>query len=336
MTTGTSSQAALRRLLDTLWQQVLDGSTAEQRHPVATLSAPIETSAGSLRVGVDASEARHLLVPVDQDADVRDDRSAGVTLTTRVLMVDGVATRFADLVCRRRDLDGVFTGLCADICERVYADPSGTGPRVGAVLAAWRDLLSRRPEPWTRSRLAGLYGELLVLERVLRADARAASAWSGPFGTPQDFRSPRHAIEVKTTTSTNARVVRVHGSDQLERPAAGSLVLAFHRVAEDTKGRSIGDLLRTCQDLAGPALMAALDELRLPAAGDALLTTSFTCTEQRWYEVDDDFPAVTPRSFRAGALPTGVGDVEYSLDLDHLPMPSLEPDEVVARLVDDL
>src|SRR3712207_7141853 len=39
-----------------------------------------------------------------------------------------VATRFADLACRRRDLDGVFTGLCADVCERVLADPLGAGP----------------------------------------------------------------------------------------------------------------------------------------------------------------------------------------------------------------
>lgn len=334
-----SAQAQLRLLLESLWHELATNTSVEARDPVASYQIHIDTPHGPLRIGIDATGARHLLLPVASEVDVRDERSSGVGLSTRVLLVEGFPTRFADLVCRRRDLDGVFTGLCADVCERAIDDPVGAGERLASTLAGWRDLLSGRQEPWNRSRLAGLFGELLVLERVLTLRPSAAGSWVGPVGAPQDFRSPRHAIEVKSTSGLTGRAVRVHGSDQLERPADGTLTLAWFRLALDEKGTTVRDLLKVCLEAADSAasILTKLDALALPALTDPLLsTTAFTCTEERWFEVDADFPRVTPDRFVDAALPQGVGNVEYTLDLDYVPGPFADSAVAISRLVEDL
>jgi hypothetical protein len=236
-------------------------------------------------------------------------------------------------------LDGVFTGLCADICERVVEDPEGAGARWGATLAGWRDLLAGRSEPWNRSRLAGLFGELLVLRRGLDLRTTAAEAWEGPLGAPQDFRSPRHAIEVKATSALTGRAVRVHGSDQLEAHGEGTLTLAWFRLVPDDKGESVHDLVVSCLTAAEApaAILTRLDALALPALSDPLLKeTAFSLTEERWLEVDDTFPRITPDRFPNGALPNGIGNVEYTLDLDYVAGPVTDSESAVSRLVTDL
>jgi hypothetical protein len=342
MTDAAPTRVALRRTLDRLWDELQARAATHQGSSLLTAELALPAAHGSLRVGLDETGYRHLLVPMG-GADGRtidDRRSAGVHLGTRTLIAGEQPVRFADLVCLRRDLHGVFTGLAADVCERIAAAPELSAAGLGRVLDSWRTLFAGG-DGWTASRLAGLYGELVVFEKLLSLDGGATGAWRGPHGAAQDFRAVRHAIEVKTTAVSEGRFVRIHGTDQLETPTGGSLTLVWLRLAARPApaGRSIAGLLDHCLELADdPAsIMAGLDALRFPELSSPLVqNTRFEVLEERWYPVEGQFPRVTPDAFSAGAVPAGVGAVEYLIDLDTVPSALVDGSVVAKRLVADL
>lgn len=317
MTGRVSVEAELRRTLEHYWSQL----PAPSGPSISSTDIPIHLAAGTVRVGVDPDRHRHLLVPIASDAaEVTDRTGSGVRLTTRPLTSGEGSLRYADLECARPDLSGVFTGLAADVCLALLGGPDDPGAAVSAHLDDWRALLGPGFRAWTTPRLGGLTAELLVLDRLLDLDAHAVSSWSGPLGEAQDFRSARHAIEVKASLTKEGRLIRVHGTDQLEPPVGGMLGLMWFRLRSAEPGVGVGlvELIERCLERGGAAaVLERLDRLGFPALSEPEIAAArFEVVEQRWYRVDDDFPAIHPGRFLERAVPAGVGAVEYLVDLD--------------------
>ncbi|MFE0458190.1 PD-(D/E)XK motif protein [Kitasatospora sp. NPDC058965] len=311
--------------MERLWARLDKEALSRPSELMLTGALEIATPHGLVRLGRDAEGRRHLLVPVARLQRVDDDRrSVGVHLTSRVLLVDDLPVRFADLVCRRQDLSGVFTGLVADLCAQVAVEPDDAPAGIARTLSAWRLLLGSQSGRWTMPRLAGLFAELTVLEELLTVSSEAARTWHGPTGSAHDFRTAHHAIEVKASTTAGGRTVRIHGVDQLEAPAGGSLHLAWFRVAAraGNEGRTVLDLVESCR--ARASTLDILDE-RLSALGinaslePVFAEARFESTDEQWYEVDHTFPRIIPTSFAEGAVPSGVSSMEYLVDLDNVP-----------------
>ncbi|WP_327022536.1 PD-(D/E)XK motif protein [Micromonospora sp. NBC_01739] len=312
--------AALRRTLENLWRKLAENQFDNVGTTLQSAELALSCPAGALRLASDSYGLPHLLVPLEADAeDVEDKISSGVHLTTRTLLVGEDPVRFLDLQCMRTTLVGVFTGLVADICMVLVQPKTMPARAVPETLAAWRELLGGRPK-WTLQRLAGLYGELLVLEHLLAVSQGAADTWNGPNGAAQDYRNGFDAIEVKTTTSVQGRMIRVHGLEQLVRPLAGSLRIVWLRLAVSAPGEGddIPSIVERCLAAGEPnAILSRLDRLGLPPLSSSeLRTASYTSVEQRIYLVDDGFPSITPARFAAGVIPAGVSGVEYLVDLD--------------------
>ncbi|GAA3745500.1 PD-(D/E)XK motif protein [Micromonospora maritima] len=315
-----SQEAALRRTLEGLWRELAENQSASDDRTLQSIELALPTPAGPLRLASDSYGLPHLLVPVAKDTkDVEDRRSSGVHLTTRTLLADDEMVRFLDLECRRTALTGVFTGLVADICTVLAGTEFAPEQAVPEALEAWRELLGGRPQ-WTPQRLAGLYGELLVLEHLLAVDPGAADTWTGPTGAAQDFRTHPNAIEVKTTTSVQGRLIHVHGLEQLVRPPAGSLRIAWFRLKASAPGVSddVPSIVERCLAAGEPhTILSRLDRLGLPALSSSeIRAASFSLIDQRLFEVDEAFPSITPASFSSGVVPAGVSGVEYYIDLD--------------------
>ncbi|WP_432487033.1 PD-(D/E)XK motif protein [Kineococcus sp. SYSU DK018] len=338
MSAPSAVEARMRRILDEEWRR-LGESVPSGTGLVSVDLAFASTAGGAVRVGVDGDRFRHVLVPLPEgEAEVSDHRSAGVRLSTRTLVVDDVSVRYADLHCLRRDLAGVFTGLAADLCLGLNQESSRPGDAVVAKLRSWRELLAGQREAWTPQRLAGLYAELLVLERLLASRSDAVDLWTGPAGEAQDFRSTHHALEVKATLSKEGRLVRIHGLDQLESPAGGLLALAWFRLTRvpTAAGDTLPALIERCEHIGDAGqLRRRLDFLGLPALDDPLLAEhGFEVLEERWYEVGDDFPCLTPQRLIGAVVPPGVGSVEYVVDLDTVAPASADGLEQTARMVE--
>jgi hypothetical protein len=322
--TGSLQALELRRTLERLWVDAATQLPATEAGAMSSAELALYAPAGPLRLAVDRNGSRHLLLPLsDDDPNFDGWRSAGVNLTMNLRIVEGEAVRFLDLECRRDDLTGVFTGLVAHVCSMVAREQKISAAELAAMLESWRELLGGDRQTWTVSKLGGLYGELLVLESLLAQDPTATAWWTGPTGAPQDFRKGAQAIEVKSTTSTVGRMVRIHGVDQLETPEKGDLTLIWRRFAVVSRGEgdNIPSVVERClAQAASSGLLTRLDRLGLPSLSSAdVCSVGFKLIEERSYHVDATFPRVVPDSFRGGAVPPGVLNIDYVVDLDSVP-----------------
>ncbi len=329
------------------WRSVLERKWAELASAAAPAPSALRSTdlllpagAGTLHVALDADGRRHVLVPYTDEEVIPDDRrSSGIHLGPRRLLEDGAEALYADVVCVDRDLSGVFASLAVSVVELFAAAPTAPPHRLHSLLGSWRRLLAGRGTPWTVSKAGGLFGELIVLRRLLEVSPAAVSAWRGPMGEPQDFRSARHAIEVKTTTTPTGRVVSVHGLDQLESLPDGVLTLAWLRLAGGGQGaETIMDVAEACRSRStDPQLFDDLLALiGWPTAPDDVRSLAFSVVEERWYTVSASFPRLSFSDLVTGAAPPGVSSVNYQLDLDYVPADYADAEDAIEVMGADL
>jgi hypothetical protein len=301
-------------------------------HGLMLSQLPVTTAVGDVAAAVDSEGSRHLLVPVPVGTPVVADRhSRSVTLQRRELIVDGERRFFIDVACHEPELDDLFERLAADMCEQISAKPSDFLLIPARTLVRWRRLFETGREPLSPGQLAGVFGELWVLREMVAVDPlRRVDHWKGPDNAIHDFRRGRIAVEVKTSTARNGRLVEIHGAEQLDAAPYEKLALAYIRLRESADGMRLSDLLTELRE-------AGVDSVELQRRLDALGvsddtdTPSYEVHEETWFSVTEDFPKIVPGSFKTGVVPEGVQSLNYRLDLTG---PYPPPMEMAAR--DDL
>ncbi len=166
----------------------------------------------------------------------------------------------------------------------------------------------------------GLFGELVVLRRLLEADLapmHVLDAWHGPLRGLHDFVLGRGAIEVKTTTATHGFPARVQSLEQFDEAVRRPLFCCAVRLTEAADGRTLPDQISAVADVLDAAPLArGLFETRLIQA-DYLTETAdrytrrFTVEDVILIRVAGDFPRLT-----ASTVPAGVTRARYEVDLD--------------------
>ncbi|WP_199549528.1 PD-(D/E)XK motif protein [Streptomyces sp. N35] len=324
----------LRSLIEQRWVALeTEPPMGERRLRVAELSMP--TDGAPLAVAVDNDGHRHLLVPIHSHIKVRTGLDGPVLQLRRRPLEDAETYgTYADLGCLRDDLKDLFTELCVDVLEKAVTLPENPVKALYRVLDRWRSLFRTQGPPLGTQELAGLFGELTVLNRLLATDPSAHRIWRGPDGYRHDFSTAINAVEVKASTSTEGRRPRVHGLDQLEAPGGGALCLAWFRLHRTT-ARGVGskfvdsveEALRLCDDEGALLELLARAGFRL-ADADLYEDVCFAVGEERWYRVDRDFPGLTGAALAEAGVAVSALDVEYTIDLSgEIPTP-MKPEEV--------
>jgi hypothetical protein len=207
------------------------------------------------------------------------------------------------------------------ICEHMVSVESG--PAVRQALLAdplvwwqrWRHLLGNA--------LLDKHGyevlaELLALETLVLKTGTSFD-WSGPFGGVVDIKTPAIDYEVKSTINRYGALINISGQFQLAASSGKPLQLVHFRFEPVDDGLSI-DLV--CDRLIALGVDAAMLEGALQRlgmeAGCSARKEAYTLLEARAYAVDASFPRVTPANFVGGALPAGVVQFEYKVDLTGL------------------
>lgn len=310
-----------RMALENAWARLLAAQpSAMKRMRVYELDR--ETPWGSISLGVDADDVRHLLVPILSSMRIRAGLDGpGLMLRKRVLEDDDTRTMFADLSCRRPELHHLFDDLCSDIVVELEDHEKQPLRAVYQVVDRWRSLFASPTGVLPDEAAAGLYGELLVLRRLLGEDASAHRSWVGPQGAHHDFVFNGFDVEVKATEGVEGRAIRVHGLDQLEPPEAGDLFLAWFRLTDSRlsgTGASLLDLAEEVLALADdePAIRTRLAQVGyVPGAVDTNDTRRWTVVDERWYAVDEEFPRIVRSTLDTASVPATVSDVHYTIDL---------------------
>ncbi|WP_433495131.1 PD-(D/E)XK motif protein [Micromonospora sp. CA-248089] len=282
-------------------------------------SFPLDVLAGvqPCRVATDTVGHRHLLVPADGEAVAADPRPAVLGTAIRKLTFDGPAVTYLDISCGEPDLFSEFDEVVMDVLEAVSVAQRPASAAMRTV-TRWRRLFrSRLLRGLSRQAKLGLFAELSMLSSLVHADPGfPVEAWRGPLHEPHDFEAASRCIEVKGLSSASEGIV-VHGLEQLNTHEDRPLELVLLRVVEDPDGRSVSDLVEELRD----AVASRADlGTRLSAAGwseqpDRPDLDTFAVEEVLRLVVGPGIPRIVPSSLVGGALPYGVGELSYQVDL---------------------
>lgn len=309
-------------ILEGTWRELDEGPRPSEEQ-IAVLTPDQITRNLGIRAGLDQL-GRHLLVEASETeyaATSEDLRGKSVQLKKRWHLVDGETLQFVDIVCLDPALNAVFSAFCSDFVATVLDRPEIAPSRIAAKhFGEWRELFALGRRPLGKKELAGLFGELLILERLVAAEADdVLDAWTGPDHGIHDFASGADSIEVKSTLSPSEQTIHVHGLDQLEPVQDGHLALAFMRLtpAEDGKGRNVNELVSAIAEtvsrdglikkLRGVGYQVELEE--------SYRDHRFDLVSEVWYAIDDQFSRLRRQSLVDGNLPNWATHLEYVLDL---------------------
>jgi hypothetical protein len=327
---------ALRDLIDQHWRE-LDTERTSGPHKLRVSELPVDTANGRIVAAVDHQGHRHVLVPISSHQIVRRGLDGPVLLLRkRPLADEHTYQSYADLSCLRADLNDLFTALCADVLKTTESVPDNPIKALYRVLDRWKALFQAKGAPLGPEQISGLFGELTVLVRLLEKDTSAHRLWKGPSGHRHDFATDTHAVEVKASTSVEGRRMRIHGIDQMEAPADGTLQLVWFRLQRASgKGEGLVELVdravQLCDD--DSALLGLLAEAGYRSSDiDHYRDVRFGIEEERWYEVDATLPKLTSNDLIAAGIPLTVLDVDYTIDLSTEPPTPLDLDRVNEHL----
>jgi hypothetical protein len=216
-------------------------------------------------------------------------------------------------------------GLLAAIADGVQIEKLPLAAAVAAGVASFKDILSTRIR-LTPAEEIGLFGELTFLKFLITnvGAGAALEAWQGPWSEEHDFVFSDVHVEIKTTVSELRRHV-ISGLSQLV-PLRGvplSIVSIQITRAGGGVGRTLPSIVAHVRHLAGGhvnSLDQRLDAIGWHAGDSDLYPTSWALrSEPRAYDVDEGFPAMTPKLL-APVIPRfgHLSDVSYRVDLTDL------------------
>lgn len=223
-----------------------------------------------------------------------------------------------------------FHRLAELITEEYERQDSDATKALNSAIEAWQELVSAK-HLLTEEQQIGLFGELMLLEAMLRRDGpKAVSAWIGRAPTSaarHDFRLDHVDIEVKTTTTSTRRHF-VHGLQQLVPVTGHELyVLSIRIEAGGAGGTTLYQLIERVRQLASgdagsrvtfdKGLKSALyhdDDAKFYGRSRAM------ADQPRLVKVDAACPRITPDVLETGlhSLSVRIDQLVYEVNFEGL------------------
>lgn len=204
-------------------------------------------------------------------------------------------------------------------------------------IRAWQDFMQRSDGGLlSLEEEVGLFGELVVLESLLRAGIPATVAmetWQGPLGGLQDFMIGTGAVEVKTTVAINGFPATIGSLDQLDDSVRQPLFVAGVRLSIDGSGRTLPDIVADIRGIVQSEL-AAIDMFNNRLLHAVFLdafsnhyTRRFVYSYTRILPVVEGFPRLTRTTVGIGII-----KARYELDLDLVAVEDIALDLALEKL----
>lgn len=202
-------------------------------------------------------------------------------------------------------------------------------------VSAWQDFMKKGRQGLTIESQTGLFGELSFLKDLLNLGLKeeAIKTWDGPLDGLQDFHIGFGAIEVKSTISQDGFIAKIGSLDQLSDSTYKPLYLVGKKLAISPAGLSLPMMIDEIRaGLVGDLSLLSNFESRLLRSGyldihsgayDRLLVVE----KSLMYEVDQDFPRLTPQ-----LLNPLIKSARYEIDISSLPAKALDLKEILNKV----
>lgn len=223
-----------------------------------------------------------------------------------------------------------FYHFVSNIADLVQVEGRGTAEALQVAVRDWSALLVKE-SLMSEQVQVGLFGELLVLERLIDERGRDAfESWTGPLEEPHDFRMVPVELEVKTTKGT-ARQHIISSLKQLVPSEECSLfIMSVVLEPGGDQGETLPERIQTVRNLLRdrPEFQDRFNDLlRIPSLGyrdeDAIYYTDRYRLRYPFLlvRVDENIPAITREKLGAifpKEVSSRVLEVTYRLDIEGL------------------
>jgi hypothetical protein len=240
----------------------------------------------------------------------------------RIMDVDHI-----DVSVRARPLWRSFYNFAVSVADRIAVEGEKAMDAILAEVECFGELLSSRGALSSEKQI-GLFGELVVLERILlHGGPSRLESWIGPAGEPHDFRLGNLEFEVKTSLGTKS-VHHINGFTQLVPSPDHELLLVSILLGAAGSGESrtlpgiVGDIEKFVE---ATPWSRKLQELLASVGYDheaADLYGRKYCLRRpvQVVPVTEDFPRID-RDMLSSALGSSfsrIRDIGYELDVEGL------------------
>ncbi|MFW5982995.1 MAG: PD-(D/E)XK motif protein [bacterium] len=216
----------------------------------------------------------------------------------------------------------VFSTLCEDLIHKIanVTEENSLVQELISRLEKWHLLFEKLGrQGLSNEAQRGLYGELFFLRKFLTKSTDAEyciNSWRGAEKAVQDFQYSDWAVETKTTSGKNQQKLQIASERQLDTRLVPNIYL-IHLSLEvrENHGETLNDIVKELSDMLSdsPATFSVF-KLKLLEAGyfyhhhAEYENIGYSIRQENIYRITDDFPRITE-----SMIPTGVGDVRYSL-----------------------
>lgn len=232
----------------------------------------------------------------------------------------------------------VFINVCVDLVEELITANSARERE--DVFMDFMDRWSRFFKRHGSNRLSregqiGLFGELWWFRQLLKRGVSISAvvkSWRSPRGEFKDFELKGRVLEVKTTRSKEPRKVQINSERQLDDRGSISLHLLVVTVVESfSGGESLEKVARSIRDSISddPVDLRRFNHL-LRESGYLETATqdyvyTYTVKSEELFQIRNGFPRIIN-------IPSGLGDLRYSLQVSSCSSFSVESDEYIESL----
>jgi hypothetical protein len=315
----------MTRIDPTTWQKIENTHPSGEKY-LARRGLPEVTE--RLFCAIDSGGTRHLLVLLKNEEDeLHDEISRGVAVDTLEMVVQGQpSAKYIDIECRENTGYSILDLMGGEIAEGLRDSKRQAAEIVHNILAKWRRFWGQIPQHlMSREEQLGLFAELWYLSKwvIPKQGSKAVFSWRGPWKSRNDFEWNDKSVEVKATTNTHGRILRINGIRQLEEPENGSLYL-FSVILREEAGaaNNLPSLIENCSELLkdDPDAISYFED-GLAKAGyspvheDDYSSMHLVVLETALFMVNQDFPRITRSSFTEGPL-VGIEEIIYVINLN--------------------
>jgi hypothetical protein len=237
--------------------------------------------------------------------------------------------------------DSIFTELVSDVVAVLLAaSDDHAAAKVVERVVAWQNFLARKGDPISQEQTAGLFAELLVLQRVLLpwfGPSLGVQSWTGPDPALQDFQLGADAVEVKSYRGNGSGQLKISSERQLDGIGSRHLFVGYVELDEraDGTGVTVADMVDEVRGLvvqapsAHHALAGKLLKYPWHDSYSQVRSERYEVRALEFFVVGEGFPRIVGSN-----LPNGVGDVRYTLDRSALEAFLISTEELRARLLE--
>jgi hypothetical protein len=220
--------------------------------------------------------------------------------------------------------EDLFEVICADLIKKAI---SATNPKSSIIsfingIKDWQEFLKQKKNYLTEGAVKGLYAELSFINNFLikKCEIKEPIRCWKPYENTHDFLINDISVEIKSTTSSPIKKIKINSLKQLDETLTDSLYLNLVQLNENS-GETLNDIVDKIRNYLRKISFESyyLFESKLLQEGylnqhrEVYSKKKFSISENFYFSITKDFPRIRDLDLKNINI-NGILDAKYEID----------------------